>query len=249
MIGTGVIPLDDPRAMMPIYEANTIVGLKSIEQDDAANLIENTMRERISHTAKARAIDDKMKGGATLEELALVIVGENNKPLGREAVRQYRAILTLHQSVQDAIDEGVLTVTKATGFCSMEQPEQIKALQLIKDAQAGGKKKMQATRDVLQKLKADKRKDPDGEPMYDAQRPGAEVRALFERLTSISVWQVVPKASKLTPKGYELLAKIMRDIHTWMLGGLTTKNGKPEDVALALKTRILSNVAELMASK
>ncbi len=244
LIGTGVIDKDSPLALLPIYEPSSI-KMKTVTSGDAANLIENSMRERISHVAKAIAIDEYMSKGATLAELGLVIVGENNKPLKMEAVRQYRQLLKLHPSVQEAVDDQVLTVMQASSLATMEHAEQIKALQVIKEAQEGSKSKDKSTREALQKMKAKKRLDPDNEPMYDPIRHGTDVRSLFDKLTSVSVWQMVPKAAKLSPKGYKALTAICRDIHTWMLGGLTTKNGKREDVALALKTRILAAVAEL----
>lgn len=246
VIAKGEIAPDDPRALLPIYEANEIAIGDGVSQDSAINLIENAMRKRIGHIAKARAIDDLMSKGATWTQVALLVVGPTGRPLKPESIRQYRQLLKLHPSVQKAVDDGLMKVSRAQSLIRSSPDEQIRALADIEEAsKAGGKSKQAAVSAVIHKLKKSKRQDRDEQPIFDMPRNAPDVRRAFKAFTVPETWNMLSKTRKPKPEHTALLIEMFLDIGTWLEGGLTPRKYQPEDLTLALKTRLVAAVASL----
>jgi hypothetical protein len=131
-ISQGEIPLDDERALLPLYEMNDI-SLDNVSSEDAANLLENAMRKGMDHISKAHAIQRLITGGASHEELSLLVTGQNRKPLSKEAVRQYLCLLKLHPTVQAAVREGVMVPSMASRIADLSYEEQLSTLAKIRD--------------------------------------------------------------------------------------------------------------------
>jgi hypothetical protein len=244
LIATGVIPQDDVRASMPIYEANEIV-LDNVTPEDAANLLENAMRKRISIVDRAKAIDGLMKDGATVEEVGYLVTAANGKPLSRSSITQYRLIMRCHPAIHKALDDGQVTLGEASLLGAKPHEEQVELLQKMMEARIGAKNKNKAGFDVIRTSNLEKRKDKDGQLIYDPPRSGADIRRAFRPLKKVEEWDCVPKSSKLSNEGYKVVAEIFEDINTWLEGGLTPKNCDPEKLTLTLKTRILAAMARL----
>lgn len=241
LVGTGVIDATDSRALLPVYEMNNI-ELAGVSPEDAANLLENGMRQGMDHIAKARAIDALIVGGASKEELALLVTGPNRKPLSGEAIRQYRKLLKLHPSVQEAVVSNILKVMTASQIADDTHEEQLKYLQRVIDAQVGSKNKHQAAQDAIKKAKKEKRTDEEGEPIFDAPRTAIDIRRAVKKMSKGENWDCIPKTSKLSNDGYKAVAEIFADFSAWLEGGLTPKRYQPEEIALALQTRILATL-------
>jgi ParB-like chromosome segregation protein Spo0J len=236
--------LEGDKALLPVYEMNT-VDLEHVSPEDAANLLENGMRKGLDHISKANAIDRLISGGASPEEVALLVTGPNGKPLGREAIRQYRALLKLHPSVQEAVKKNVMMVSKAATIVDFTEAEQLQALALILEAQGMSHNKHAAADEVIKKMKAEKRYDEDGEQIFDSPRNAVEIRRMALALSKIENWDCLPKTSKLSNEGYAIVASIFSDIEAWLQGGLTPKKYDPANIALTLQTRILATMAPL----
>lgn len=248
LIGTGVIPADSPRALLPIYEMNEI-ELSGVSPEDAANLLENGMRMGLDPIAKAQAIDNLVTGGASKEELALLVTGPNRRPLTGESIRQYRKLLKLHPSVQDALRKNIMIVSVANRIADMPHDEQLKTLQRITDAQSTGKNKHAVAAEIVKRVKKEKRQGDDGEPIFDAPRGAADIRRIVKQLGKVEAWDCIPKTAKISKEGYQALAATFVDFAAWLEGGLTPKKYKPEDVALTLQTRILATMAQLASRR
>ena len=240
LVGSGTFEEGDPRGQIPIYQMNEM-ELEHVSPEDAANLIENGMRKGLDHISKAQAIDRLVKGGATPDELALLVTGPNRKPLGKEAIRQYRQLLKLIPSVQDAVRNGIMKVSRASTLATMSESEQLEALEVILAAQGMSKNnKNAATSDALRKLKKSKRTDDDGEAIHDDPRSAIEIRRVVAGLKKTEAWDCVPKTQKLSKEGYEAVTSIFASLDTWLQGGLTPRKYDPAQIALGLKTQILA---------
>ena len=232
---------------MPIYEANTI-NLTGVTSERATNVIENSQRKRVDPIEKARAMKKMLDDGASFESICLLFTGPDNKPLKRRMVQNYLRLLDLHPSVQDAVRDGLIKVTQAQCLLGLSDAEQIKTLQGIREALGlGVSNKENAVEQVIAKTKRDKRLDRDGQPMYDLPRAAPEMRRQFKLLTQVENWDCLPKTTKLTNEGYAAVVELFRDILTWSEGGLTPKSYKPEDMTLALKSRVLALFGGLSA--
>lgn len=242
LIGSGVLAAEEPRALLPIYEMNEL-ELENVSPENAANLIENGMKRNLDHISKARLLEELITGGAGVDELSLLVMGKNGKPLNKETIRQYRQLLKLHPKVQDAVRDNVMQVAKAANWTEIPHEEQLQMLDEILEAQGMSKNKAKAAQEVINKHKAKHRKDKDGESIFDPPRAPAVIRSTVRKLASVSAWSALPKAQKLTPEGYTAVAELFGDLEQWLDGALTPRKYQPEDVALTLQTRILAIMA------
>ncbi len=244
----GVVGLDR-KALIPIEEAEEL-HIAGIDSDAAHNLRENSMRRIIDPIDKAHAID-KLRNPppgaqrATAAEIALVLTGPEGRPLKDDTIRAYLRLLKLHPSLQKAVRQGVMRFSLAATLADWTPEDQIATLQDIMEAQKRASNKTTAAEAVVKKRKAAKRKDEDGEVIHREPMASKDIRNVLKELTATDQWDCLPKTSKLSKEGYEVVVAIMADLLKFCEGGLTPKNVKPEELTLPLKTRILSYLVQV----
>ena len=236
-------------ALIPIEEAEEL-NIHGISSDEAHNLRENSMRRIIDPIDKANAIwklRNPPPGAprATAAEIALVLTGPEGKPLSEGTIRAYLRLLKLHPSLQKAVRQGVMRFSLAATLADDPPEEQIATLQAIVEAQQRASNKTTAAEEVVKKRKQAKRKDEDGEVIHREPMASKDIRNTLKELTAVDQWDCLPKTSKLSKEGYEVVVAIMADLLKFCEGGLTPKNVKPEELTLPLKTRILSYLAQV----
>jgi hypothetical protein len=112
-------------------------------------------------------------------------------------------------------------------------------------AQGQSKNKRHATQAAISGLKREKRTTEDGEQIWDAPRAAPDIRRATKRFGKVEHWDCLPKTAKLSNLGYQVLAEVFQDFHTWCEGGLTPRKYEPDQVWANLQTRILASFAKL----
>jgi ParB-like chromosome segregation protein Spo0J len=242
LISKGDIPQDDARSWLPIYPQNA-ASIGGVSDGVAVNLIENSMRKRMDHISKARAIQALIDQGTPKDKIALMVTGSNGKPLGKSQIYNLLKLLKLDPQVQRAVSDGWVHINHAVIMSDMSPEEQLADLQTIMDAQPGQRSKV--AEETVKKRKKERRTDREGNPIHGDPLGAREMVQFFRDASKSETWDCIPKGAKLGPVAYTALTEIFSDLETWAQGGLQPKTIKPNEENLTLKLRILQNMQTL----